>query len=218
MGQVVNWNNNLIWRKRFRRPGRTLSVSFTNTMSDLERENYNLFTARINTKNTYVNTLGNTQNYSSGFSYTEPVSRNKMIELNYNFASNNNQSDRKANLFNGLSGKYDIADTRQTNSFENTNELHRFGANYRYYERNYSYQLGFSVQQAVIQSNNLTKKDRLKQSFTNLFPVALFNYQFRRNKSLRFAYRGNTRQPSISQLQEVLDETAAPIFTGVTRP
>ena len=211
-GQGLTWNNNLIWRKRFRREGRTLSASLNNSWNNSERENYNLFSARVNSRNTYINSVSNINNYSGGFSYTEPLSRNKMVEINYNYAKNKSESDRKGFLFNSLTGKYDVTDLRQTNNFENLNQIHRFGANYRFFERNYNYQIGFGVQKTNLESNNLSKNTFLKQSFVNLFPVALFNYQFRRSKSLRIAYRGSTRQPSITQLQDVLDETAAPNY------
>jgi len=132
--------------------------------------------------------------------------------LNYNFSRNRSEADRRASLFNNLTGNYDITDARQTNAFENTAQMHRLGANYRFFERSYSYQIGIGMQQTALESNNISKRSVSKQSFVNLFPVALFNYQFNRSKSLRIAYRGNTRQPAITQLQDVLDETTAPYY------
>ena len=49
----------------------------------------------------------------------------------------------------------------------------------------------------------------------NFFPTASFNYQFQRSRSLRLNYRGSTRQPNISQLQNVLDSSNAPyLYVG----
>ncbi len=48
-----------------------------------------------------------------------------------------------------------------------------------------------------------------KQNFINFFPTANFNYTFNRNKNFRFNYRGRTNQPTVSQLQDVRDETNA---------
>jgi hypothetical protein len=43
------------------------------------------------------------------------------------------------------------------------------------------------------------------QTFTNFYPTAVFNYQFNRTKNFRFRYSGRTNQPTISQLQDVVD-------------
>src|SRR6185503_6239069 len=51
-----------------------------------------------------------------------------------------------------------------------------------------------------------TNKDSLmKQQYTNFFPNASFNFNPKPRTSLRFNYRGSTRAPSISQLQDVAD-------------
>ena len=210
LGEGFNWMNNLIWRRRFAKAGRTLSVTLTNTMNDTERENYNVFNAKFSPRNTYMSTMGENRTYSGGFSYTEPLSRNKVMEFNYNYSRNQNESDRQAFTYNNTTGKYDVVDLAQTNHFENINESHRGGANYRFVEKKYNYQVGLSVQKTTLQSNNLSKSSLLRQTFVNLFPTASFNYQFQRSKSLRFNYRGSTRQPSITQLQDVLDISNAP--------
>jgi hypothetical protein len=43
------------------------------------------------------------------------------------------------------------------------------------------------------------------QAFTNFYPTAIFNYQFSRTKNFRFRYSGRTNQPTVSQLQPVVD-------------
>lgn len=211
-GKGMNLTNNLIWRKRFGRAGRTLSVTLTNTMNDSDRDNYNVFNAKINSRNTYTNTDGNTRNYNAGFSYTEPLTRNKVMEFNYNYSKNNNESDQQVFFFNTSTGKYDVVDTRQTNHFQNQNEIHRAGANYRFVEKKYNYQIGISAQRTNLESNNLSKGTLQNQTFTNFFPTLAFNYQFQRSRTLRFNYRGSTRQPSISQLQDVLDDRSLPNY------
>ena len=209
-GEGMNWNNNLIWRKKFRRAGRTLSVNFSNTMGNTERENYNVFNAKFNPRNNYNNTMGETNNYSAGFSYTEPLARNKVMEFNYGYSKNANESNRQSFAYNNNTGKYDVVDLLQTNHFQNQNEHHKGGANFRVVQKKYNYQLGISVQQTTLVSDNLSKNIFQTQKFNNFFPTASFNYQFQRSRSLRFSYRGSTRQPSINQLQDILDITNAP--------
>ena len=209
-GDGFNWMNNLIWRKRFARPGRSLSLTLANTISNTARQNYNIYNASINPTNTYYDTDGETRNYSAGFSYTEPISRNKIMELNYSYSKNNSESDREAANYNSSTGKYDVVNDAQSNHFKNSNENHRGGINFRVVEKKYNYQLGVSALQTTLTSDDLSKDKLMTQRTINFFPTAAFNYQFQRSRSLRFNYRGSTRQPNITQLQDVLDSSNAP--------
>jgi hypothetical protein len=212
-GNGVNWANNLIWRKRFLRPGRTFSLNFSNTWNNNARETYNIINAKINSRNIYTNTDGESRNYGMSLSYTEPLARNKILEFNYSYSRNGNESDREAFKYDPATGRYDIGYDTLSNHFQNLNEYHRAGTNFRVVQKKYNYQLGVSVQQTLLESNNLTQKSDQTQKFTNIFPTASFNYQFQRNKNLRFNYRGSTRQPSIAQLQDVLDPSRYPYLS-----
>jgi hypothetical protein len=137
------------------------------------------------------------------------------LELNYGFNKNRSESNRETMSYNTATGKYDLLNDTLSNHFQNLNENHRAGVNLRISQKKYNYQLGFSVQRTLLQSNNYTKNNYQSQYFNNFFPTASFNYQFARSKSLRFNYRGSTRQPSITQLQEVVDISNTPyIYKG----
>jgi hypothetical protein len=212
-GDGYNWVNNLIWRRKFRRAGRTLSVNFSGTMGESQRDAYTMTTSRSydqagTAKEENINKLyttdNKTNNYGVSMSYTEPLARDKILEVNYSHNNNRSRSDRKTHDYNN--GKYDMIDSLR-NDFQNQNEWDRFGTNLRVVKKKYNYQFGFAAQQTTLESENLSKKTLLKQKFTNLFPTASFNYQFARSRSLRFNYRGNTRQPSTTQLQNIVDST-----------
>ncbi len=68
--------------------------------------------------------------------------------------------------------------------------------------------MGRGVQHADLTSNNLSKKTYLNQSFNNLFPSLSFQYSKSRTQNFRFYYRGSTRQPSVTQLQDVIDNVS----------
>ena len=223
-GDGLSWTNNLIWRRKFRKPGRTLSVNLNNTLGRNEREGltktrlqaYNSGGAKV--KDSVLNQRftqeNNTDNYNISASYTEPLTRNKILEFNYGYSKNQSESDRITKDYNTTSGKYDINNERLTNHFRNENETNRIGTNFRYMQKKYNFQVGVQLQNTVLTSNNVGKSV-LKQSFTNLFPNASFNYQFARSKNLRINYRGRTNQPSVNQLQEIEDVTNYPnIYKG----
>lgn len=203
-GDGYNWSNNLLWRRKFRKPGRTFSVALTNTWSDNDRTAYTVNELSVLRSNQMSRTRSNTNNYGVSLSYTEAIARDKILEVNYNHTDNRSLSDRKT--FNrDASGNYEIPVALQTNYFENSNLFDRVGTNLRIVKKKYNYQLGFAVQKTNLESNNVSTKSVVEQKAINYFPTVSFNYQFQRSRSLRFSYRGRTNQPTATQLQEVVN-------------
>ena len=165
------------------------------------------YTSRDQNLNGMQDTKSNNNTISS--SYTEPLGKNKVLELNYAYTHNRNISDKDAYDYNATSGKYDVLNLLQTNYFENTNISNRFGFNYRFQEKKYNYQLGLGMQFTELGSRSIraeTGKDTtITQNFTNFFPTASFTYNVNKTKNFRFNYRGRTNAPSITQLQDVAD-------------
>ena len=222
-GQGVNLNNNLLWRKKFRKLGRTLSVNLTNQYSRNDRDGGNnsliRYYGRTGTpiKDSIVNqqyTLeSDNDSYGVNLSYTEPLSRDKLLEFNYTYNNNESESDRQTWSYNNTTGKYDEKVARLSNHFQNATEMSRYGTNFRMFKKKYNFQLGVQMQKSLLQSNNLTTKQNIEQRYTNFFPNASFNYNFARSKNLRFNYRGRTNQPSVTQLQPIRDESNPPYYT-----
>jgi hypothetical protein len=222
-GDGYNWTNNLIWRRKFRRPGRTFSLNLTNTLSESQRNAYSLLSAKYYTdagakwKDSTANNLNKTEsgtnNYAVNLSYTEPLSRDKILEVNYNHSNNSSNSDRELFDYNAAHDKFDLLNERLSNNFESQNVYDKLGANFRVVKKKYNYQLGLSVQQANLENNNLSKSTNISHTFVNLLPTASFNYQFARSRSFRFNYRGTTRMPNVTQLQDVEDVTNYPYIT-----
>jgi hypothetical protein len=222
-GEGYNWTNNLIFRRKFRRPGRTLSLNLTNTLSNSQRNAYSLLSAKYYTdagakwKDSTANNLNKTEsgtnNYAANFSYTEPLSRDKILEFNYNHNNSTSSSDRELFDYNATHDQYDLLNERLSNNFESQNIYDKLGANFRVVKKKYNYQLGFAVQQATLENNNLSKSTNVRHTFLNYLPTASFNYQFARSRSFRFSYRGTTRMPNVTQMQDVEDVTNYPYIT-----
>lgn len=217
----MNLGNNLLFRHKFKKTGRTLTLGLNNTIGDSESDGLtyssNLFylsdgtldSAFIQNQN-YKQTTKTNNNVIST-SYTEPIGLNKLIEINYAYTRNVNESNRKTYNFNDNSGKYDNVNLRQTNDFRNVFEAHRAGINFRVQKTKYNYQFGLGVQQSSLDNSSYradsNKTFLTSQTYTNLFPTANFNFTPARSKNLRFRYNGRTNQPSINQLQNVPDVT-----------
>ncbi len=216
----VNLNNNLLYRRRLKKTGRTFTLGLSNTYNHSNGNGLNispqyLFTPAGDTLSNYLTQhyrstqITNSNNNVVSASYTEPLGRNKLLEANYAYTNNQNNSDKKTNNYDTLSGNYDIPNPQQTNYFTNSFIAHRVGANYRYQQKKYNYQLGGSLQFASLEShvfnNGSTKDSVIKRNYVNFNPNASFNYTPKAGQNLRLNYRGRTNQPSTSQLQNVLD-------------
>lgn len=215
----MNWNNNLLFRHKFGRIGRTITLGWNNTIGNGKSEGItfseNQFKNQdgsplrsIDQNQQSLNDNNNNNNVFST-SYTEPFGLNKLLELNYAYTYNRSNSNKETYNYNPGTDKFDSPNLLLTNRFENTFLAHRFGMNFRVQQKKYNYQFGIGVQRSSLESNSYqasTAKDSVSYAkYTNFFPTANFNYNPVRGKNLRFRYSGRTTQPTISQLQNVLN-------------
>jgi hypothetical protein len=216
-----NMNQNLLFRHKFRKAGRTFTLGITSTMNNSTGvgSNYTPYDYYLPDGTMYDSKVVDqkTKQLIEGFnntvstSYTEPLGRNKILEFNYAYTNNQSNSDRKVFDYDPNSGKHDMINAASTNYFENGYVSHRAGTNFRVQQKKYNVQVGIGTQTNELTSRSVrasTGKDTtISQHFLNLYPTGNFNYNFTRNKSLRINYRGRTNQPSINQLQDVPDYT-----------
>ncbi len=214
-GDGFNFNNSVLFRHRFRKKGRTLSLNFSQAFNESETERRDLnyqsnYLTSLNLRDTTdllsdIERSGRT--LGGNISYTEPIDKKSQVELSYNYSNNRNESNQETNRYDDGNAKY-VRDTVLTNDFLNRNISHRVSLNYRrQVNKELSYTLGLGLQRAELESQNKTKNTLLSQSFNNFFPTVALQYSKNRARTLRFNYRGSTRQPNISQLQDVIDIT-----------
>lgn len=215
-GTSPNISGNLLFRHRFAKQGRTFSANFTGGYSNNDRTALNL------SNNQYILKSGDfaydtiqqrniqhSENNSEGvrLNYTEPIFKNRYLELAYNYNTNHNVSSRNTFDYNPASGNYDLHNDSLSNSFDNTTTTQMGSLNIRTQKLKYGYTIGISVQENDQQSRNVTKDSTVHLRTVNFFPVALFNYNFAKGKRFQFTYRGSTTQPTLSQLQPVPDNS-----------
>ena len=215
----LSYAGELLYRRKFKTAGRTFTLGWRNSKGGNESNGYNIspITAyhsdgniasfiNLNQQAFQENESGNN---TISTSYTEPIGRNKLFEINYAYSGNSNISDKKTYDFNSGSGKYDTLNKQLTNYFDYTNASSRAAFNFRHQLRKLNYQIGLGYQISNLENRSITrstgKDTTVHQRFTNLFPTANFNYAITRSKSVKIYYRGRTNAPSVTQLQDVPD-------------
>lgn len=214
---AYNFRNDLLFRKKFRRRGRTFSLSFQTTLNSSDGggslESVNEFFgrsgrgSRIDSINQLMTNQDDLRGYTARAVYTEPIFKRSLLEFSAGTSNNKSMSDKITYDYNKGNGKYDQLNDSLTNEFENTYGYTNAGLRLRTQKKKYNYALGVSWQRAELEGKITTglKDSVITKSFTNLLPTARFQYNFSRYKNLTVNYRAFTNQPSISQLQPVPD-------------
>ena len=213
---AVNAASTLLLRKKFAKKGRTISSTITQSFNR-STSTGNQFTEQlsyINNKLTNDSILdqqntrkGENSSYSANLIYTEPLGKKSLLEFNTYLSKSIGSSSRRIFDRNNAIDNYDLLNTRLTNEFNSEYTYSGGGMSYRSNQKKYNFSTGFSLQKAVLDGENISAKTKLSQSFQDILPNATFRYNFSQTKNLNVDYRTSTNQPSITQLQPVLDQS-----------
>ncbi|HAK79854.1 MAG TPA: hypothetical protein DCM71_23840 [Runella sp.] len=209
-----NINNMLMYRHAFAKRGRTLFIALNSANN--KNEGYGITDEVIRTfytnnsvKDSTLNqkTINNTNSnrYVARIGYTEPVSINSMIEINYNTSVQKNNADNYANRFDGTD--YTIPFAMLSNVFDNKTISNSAGISYRIGQsRDNQLSFGIDFQNTKLQSDRvLPTPTVVDQSFNNFLPNMRWMKKMGRYSNLRLFYRASTDFPSINQLQDVVN-------------
>ena len=189
-------------------------------------EDSTYFTARYNT------TPSDNSGYVVSANYSEPLWKGAHLQASYELRYNQNKSDRQTydfshdpvNIFSGVvpvyrewgewldpvEGKLDNYLDRSLSRFsEYKNYTHNVRLMLRHWQEEYDYNVGFLIQP---QRSNFIQDYRGRyvdtiRNVTNLTPTLNFRYKFSEQSSIRLQYRGDTRQPDITQLLDITDDS-----------
>ena len=213
---AVNAASTLLLRKKFAKKGRTISSTITQSFnrSNSTGNQYTEQLSYINNKLTNDSVLdqqntrkGENSSYSANLIYTEPLGKKSLLEFNTYLSKSIGSSSRKIYDYSTLTDGYGVLNTRLTNEFNSEYTYSGGGMSYRSNQKKYNFSTGFSLQKAVLDGENISAKTKISQSFQDILPNATFRYNFSQTKNLNVDYRTSTNQPSITQLQPVLDQS-----------
>jgi hypothetical protein len=207
----ANLNSSLLYRHRFAKKGRSFStnlsaiLSQTDSKGDLQSINdffgNNPGRQDILQRNTQTNS---NQTYGATFTYTEPLGGRKYLEASYAFRTNRNEVNRE--VFDENGGNSTI-NTNLSNKYNSNYLYSRPGISFRMNRQKYSVTTGVSYQNTHLNGDLILRNVKINRTFENILPVARFNYDFSNFKHLRFDYETSMQEPTIQQLQPVVDNS-----------
>lgn len=206
------FNSSILWTKKLKKKGRTLSLTLGQRFSEEDMQGY------LNSNNSFYNiqgvldslqvidqyktNLSRSSVFNSNIAFTEPFSKTFSVILNYGFNLNNSSAER--NSFNKSGrGQYDILDSQFSNDFELLQTANQAGAVFNYRKDKNVINFGTRVSAVDFKQTDLNSSKEYNRNFMNWLPQASFQHNFSKQKSFSIRYNGNTNQPNLSQIQPV---------------
>lgn len=214
-GTTRNINANLIWRKKFAKKGRSISLDINESFRGQETDGFLRSVNNFFSSDTLVGTttidqrkkVNSEQMQLSGkLSYTEPLSKVMFLELNYGLTVNNNTSENLS--FNkDNTESYMALDSLFSSHYDYDVLTHTGGSNLRFVYKTVNFSFGTSVANARFRQKDLMYDTAYDRNYTNFFPRANFNWKIGKQTSFSLSYNGSTRQPSLEQIQPIRQNT-----------
>ena len=197
---------------------------YLHRVKNIAGEDSTYYTARYNTTPT------DNKGYVLSAMYSEPLWKGAHLQVNYELRYNQNKSDRKTydfsrmtqNPFAGIEpeyrewdpwiGHHDIdpyLDRDLSRYSEYKNYTHNIRLTLRHWQEEYDYNVGILVQPQhsdFIQDYRGVYVDTTR-NVTNITPTIDFHYKFSDQQNIWIHYRGDTRQPDMTQLLDIRDDS-----------
>lgn len=205
--EYKNFNTNIDFRKRFKKPGRTFTASVSGGFRD-NNGNANLNSTNelfaigtvLNIDQTNI-TNSNSNNFNTKFTFTEALWKEQLFwETNYGFSTNNSRSENAT---------YDILPGSEEGVYNNFfssdyqfNILtNRGGTALRYVKNKIITSIGGDVSYANFHQTDLRVDTNFAYDRLNFFPRASFTFKRNKQSTVNIRYNGATAQPTLEQIQ-----------------
>lgn len=213
MGYTLS--NNLTLRHKLAKKGRTISLSISNSLNEKSGDGvYNTITSTVDSEivlqapvqvNQHYNLYNNSNSISGNLAYTEPLGKKSQLLFNYNPSVTQSKSNKETDTLNSGTDVLNF-DTVLSNYYKSIYTTQRGGASYRYSTKTLNFMIGANYQYAVLDGSEIYPEGtKVTRTYSNVLPIAFFNYKFKNGKNLRIFYRSNISAPGITQLQNVID-------------
>ena len=223
-GLALSGGLGIIYSHKFAKKGRTLTANLQTSISQNDNESWNYSKNRTRSDSTIVDqyTKSHSDAYSISLrmSFVEPLWNLKnFLETSISLRNSTNTSDK--DQFNkDMAGKYTNLDSIYSNNYVNRFFSETLEMNYRYVDKTYNVMLGMKGEPSQSYSSRLYQNGTetyVPREVLNFSPTARLQFNFTKKKFARVDYRGQTDQPSVSQLQPVKNNSN-PMYLTVGNP
>lgn len=226
---------NLNVTRRLNTKGRSLSLfanagfthSYSRNFSHSDIKYYNTTAATDRFTNQYTYQPNRTWNYAAQLSYTEPITRQLLVQARYQYSHSHSNTERNLYALDSLphwgsSTLHPIgtlpttADSlmlaynlRNSNRADYDYHTHRTALSLNYYGKGIWAQVGVELLPQYTALDYLYQGSTLRvtRHVVNFAPNVRINYRPSEQTNLRANYRGRASQPSITNLLDITDDS-----------
>lgn len=219
-----NLSNNIVYRYKFEKKGRTLSTTLNTSFNKRDS-----FAELLAANRDYIRNISDTINQETfgltdGFNYraqvqmTEPINEKSLLTLSYQVSNNKSSADQQTFSLVPEVGIM-VLDTALSNVFDNKFIVQRPSVAYSYNYKKWNVNANLDYQFAEQDNESLFPLERVfNRSFSNLLPGVNLNYRdMATGRTFRMRYRTSTNEPSVNQLQNVINN-GNPLNLSVGNP
>ncbi|SIQ98111.1 TonB-dependent receptor [Pontibacter lucknowensis] len=209
-----NFNNNILYSKRFGDSGRILTTNFNTSINNVDGDGYQ-FEQTENFENPDRNVLRDQYirldrknfSWSGSTNYSQRLGEKSRWQLEYSIGNQMRDSDRRTYDYMETAGGYTNFNTPLSSTFKSDYLSQNIGPSYQYRDDKARLQLNARYQYATLNTDSQFPVDLapLERKFNNFLPSAEYEYKFSNSQNLTLNFRTSTNVPSVEQLQEVLD-------------
>lgn len=216
--------------RRLSRKGRNVSARASLGYNDSKSESftrnkliYFLQKRRNRNYNRYNDGDSHRFNYSLGLSYNEPLFKHAFLQFRYDYSYTHSRSNRygRQKNYSASDSLFDAEapiawdeikiDTALSSCTENTYRSHTFNLNMRhvYQKLNLSYGVKLNPRHNEVNYVFGPKMDKglITQNLLNWSPNLHLKYRFTKRTNFDAQYNGQSSEPNVDNLQEVIDKT-----------
>lgn len=211
---ALNAVNDLYFRHRFAKSGRTFTTrvrtSFQQQQGDNFQQSEQVFLAEpaigdsLDQQATLSSSLWD---WNVDVRYTEPLRKLGLWQFDYSFAPQYNLAEQRTLPFEEASNAYTALDSSLSSVFQSRYLAHRAGGGVMLRQgRDLFFLARARYQWATLATDQtLPEVGTTDFQFQNLLPFAIFRWRISDQNTLRIIYRTSTDVPRASQLQSVID-------------
>ena len=212
-GGGMSAQNSLLLRRRFMKKGRTVSanvfLNYNQSTSDALIDAKQIFYKGSNRSDSTTlqkdNRVNDRTNYGTTLSFTEPLGKRQYLEANYSYNATINHADRKVSK--RLTSSETWSNSNLSNEYINDYIYQRAGLTYRINKKEWNFSTGLQYQHSQLKGQFITTDTSISVPYNFGLPSVRFEYTPVQGKRATFSYETSVREPSITQLQPIRDNT-----------
>ncbi len=216
-GSGLQGDATFTYMRRFKKRGRALVGRLSGALDQTAQE------ADLSAINNFADDLGGVvrmdtllqdqaeedyeQRLGGKLSYTEPLGRGKYLELN--IARQQYANDYRRDVFDLLpeNTSQTQLNTELSNQYDRLFRYDRAGLNVKLSRSAFNMNAGLDYQRSALEGVIGEEAVEIDQKFYNWLPRLRWSYDFATARSIRFDYRTAVREPSLEQLNPVVDNS-----------